>query len=344
MKSEIDILFALLRSAINGTTPELEPFEASRWWRLFRLLQQNHVATLTSDAVMRLPSELLPPRDVKIPWLAEREKATRWARYQREVQEEIVFIMQQAGIETLVLKGTHTAQYYPQPELREFGDLDLYFYDKHDEADRVAKEKLGVSIHNESHHHTKYNYRGITIESHYDFLNTHYPHSNRRYEALLKELVSIKDVSLFEVLFLLRHMACHFAASRLTLRDLVDWTLTCRALHDKVDWDKANTVVKDFGMEPFVAALNAIAEQRLGYSVTQSLSHSATQSHFEHDLLYGSVADHTTDGLARLDWKFRRWRANAWKRRMVFNDSEPRLLLASLTSHAEKPASILHKM
>ena len=32
--------------------------------------------------------------------------------------------MKRHGIETLVLKGTHTAQYYPQPELREFGDLD----------------------------------------------------------------------------------------------------------------------------------------------------------------------------------------------------------------------------
>ena len=350
-----------MRSAIDGTVPEVEPMEASHWWRLFRLMQQNHVAAMTADTVAKLDV----PREVKIPWLAERDKAERWHRYQKEVQQEIVGLLMQHGIETIVLKGTHTAQYYPQPELREFGDLDLYFYDKHDEADNLIQQKLGVSITNDAHHHSKYNYHGVTVESHYDFLNTHYPPSNRRYEALLKKLVfnhsnsspklgevpvrAEECVPTFETLFLLRHMACHFAASRLTLRDLVDWTLTCRALHDKVDWDKVNTVVKDFGMEPFVSTLNTIASQRLCYSATLPLTthYPLPTTHYpliEHDLLYGSVTDHSTDGLARLAWKFRRWRALAWKRRMVFCDSEPSLLLASLTSHAEKPASILHKM
>ena len=390
MNNEIDIAFELLRIALmdadgcsstqslcHSATQSLshsvtQPLSTHEWWHLFRLMQQNHVAAMTADTVAALDV----PREAKIPWLAERDKAERWHRYQKEVQQEIVGTMQKHSIETLVLKGTHTAQYYPTPELREFGDLDLYFYDKHDEADRIAEKELGVTVSNDAHHHSNYNYRGVTIESHYDFVNTHYPPSNRRYEQILKELSHTNSspklgegdrrkavveecvspftfhFSLFEVLFLLRHMACHFAASRITLRDLVDWTLTCRALQDKVDWDKVNTVVKDFGMEPFVSALNTIAEQRLSHSVTQPLSHSVTQplSHsatlplVEKDLLYGSVSDHATDGLARLGWKMRRWRANAWKRRMVFSDSETSLLLASLTSHSMKPASILHKM
>ena len=382
MNNEIDTAFELLRIALMDTdgcsstrslyhsaTQSLshsatQSLSTHEWWRLFRLMQQNHVAAMTADTVAALDV----PREVKIPWLAERDKAERWHHYQKEVQQEIVCTMQKHGIETLVLKGTHTAQYYPTPELREFGDLDLYFYDKHDEADRIAEKELGVTVSNDAHHHSKYNYRGVTVESHYDFVNTHYPPSNRHYEQILKELSHTNSspklgegdrrkavveecvspftfhFSLFEVLFILRHMACHFAASRITLRDLVDWTLTCRALQDKVDWDKVNTVVNDFGMEPFVAALNTIAEQRLSHSATQSLCHSATLPLVEKDLLYGSVSDHATDGLARLGWKLRRWRANAWKRRMVFSDSEPSLLLASLTSHSMKPSSILHKM
>lgn len=344
------MVFALLRAALNGSDeyPATLQLSTHEWWRLFRLMQQNHVAALTADTVAALDV----PREVKIPWLAERDKAERWHRYQKEVQDEVVSTMQKHGIETLVLKGTHIAQYYPTPELREFGDLDLYFYDKHDEADRIAEKELGVTVSNDAHHHSKYNYRGVTVESHYDFINTHYPPSNRCYEALLKELVSTdKQPSTHEVLFLLRHMACHFAASRITLRDLVDWTLTCRALQDKVDWNRVNTVVKDFGMEPFVAALNKIASERLDsqsqgliVSRTHRPTDSQTQGLLELDLLYGSVTDHATDGLTRLGWKLRRWRANAWKRRMVFNDSEPALLFASLTSHGLKPQSILHKM
>ena len=299
--------------------------EASQWWRLFRLMQQNHVAAFCFGTVSKAGA----PRDVLMPWLSEHEKAIEWHRYQRQVQQEIVDAMQKRGIETLVLKGTHTAQYYPQPELREFGDLDLYFYDKHDEADRMAREVLRVSVSNDSHHHSKYNYRGVTVESHYDFLNTHYPPSNRRYEKMLKEQVG---TATFDVLFLLRHMAVHFAASRITLRDLVDWTITCHALQNQIDWDLVRRTASDYGMEPFLTALNAIAE---GQDVDNRIVK---------NMVYGDIQDHNAENVGRLLWKLHRWRTNDWKRRMVFCDSEPSLLLASLTSHAEKPHSILHKM
>lgn len=302
------------------------------------------MAALTAETVAALDV----PREVKIPWLAECDKAVRWHRYQHEVQDEIVEVMAKRGIETLVLKGTHTAQYYPRPESREFGDLDLYFYDKHDEADRVAREALKVDVSNDAHHHSKYNYRGVTVESHYDFVNTHYPPSNRRYEALLKKLAPTPT---FEVLFLIRHMAGHFAASRITLRDLVDWALTCQTLHDKVDWQLVEKTIEDYGMTEFVATLNTIAHNRLA---TQSPNHPDPMSRcldvslsqkLERDIVYGDKAtvDKEADGLARLPWKMRRWRALGWKRKMVFNDSPATLWFASLTSHAEKPHSILHK-
>lgn len=338
MVNEIDIAFALLRCSLENPdvskSRSLDVSLSSKdWWSLFRLMQQNHVASLTADAMTNLDV----PREVKIPWLAEFEKACRWHRYQQEVQQDIIDTMQKHGIETLVLKGTHLSQYYPQPETREFGDLDLYFYDRHDEADRVAREVLKVEVSNDAHHHSKYNYRGVTVESHYDFLNTHYPPSNRRYETLLKEQAPSPT---FEVLFLLRHMAGHFAASRITLRDLVDWVLTCKTLKEKVDWSLVNKTIEDFGMTDFVAALNVISENRLG---TQPLSHSVTHPLIEHDLVYGSVANYTNDGMGRLEWKLRRWRALAWKRRMVYNDSSVSLLLSSLTAHSLKPQSILHK-
>lgn len=342
--TEQEITFRLLRSALNDTTPDVGVLEPQQWWSLFRLLQRNHVAALVSEVFDKMPKEMLPPRAVLIPWLAERDKATDWTRYQRDVQDDIVDTLQKHGIQTLVLKGTHIATYYPHPELREFGDLDLYFFDKHDEADRVAKKELGVSISDKSHHHTKYDYRGVTVESHYDFVNTHYPPSNRNYETLLKEQVPSPT---FEVLFLLRHMACHFAASRITLRDLVDWTLTCRALNDKVDWGRVQDIATEYGMSSFVRALSIVAEHQLGISMPLQLSNGpddiADRDLFERDIVYGSVEDHAADGIGRLGWKFRRWNALAWKRRMVYSDSSLSLWLASLTSHTMKPQSFLHK-
>ena len=342
--TEMQLAYNLVRASLDGSTPYVgaTPPEVSRWWSLFRLLQRNHVVALCFEAATA--TEL--SREVKIPWLAECDKAVRWHRYQHEVQDEIVEVMAKHGIETLVLKGTHVAQHYPRPESREFGDLDLYFYDKHDEADRVAREVLKVEVSNDAHHHSKYNYRGVTVESHYDFVNVHYPPSNHRYEALLKELAPSPT---FEVLFLLRHMACHFASSRITLRELTDWALTCRALQGEVDWERVQQSVDDYGMRPFTSALNLIAERQLGIVLPLQNDNNpdilANTASLERDIVYGSpeTDDKNADGLGRLTWKMRRWDALAWKRKMVYSDSPSSLMLASLTSHAEKPRSILHK-
>lgn len=364
MKSEIDIAFELLKSALldvnESSTPDTQHLSLStqEWWSLFRLLQQNHVAALCYDVVAKIGV----PREVLIPWLSEREKAVDWYRHQSEVQQEIIDLMHRNGIETLVLKGTHLAKYYPEPELREFGDLDLYFYDRHDEADKLAAKKLHVTVNNEVHHHTKYNYRGVTVESHYDFINSHTPRSNRRYEAMLKELTAAnpstksgemtigerKCASTFEVLFLLRHMAGHFAASRITLRDVVDWHLLTKATRESVDWDKVAEAVEESGMTQFMNILNTIAANRLGSTAPHSVADSTTiDSRVEHDIVYGDDLLHgekDIDGLNRLAWKLRRYRANRWKQPLVYaHDSRLSLFLSSLSSHAKKPQSILHK-
>lgn len=357
---ELDIAFNLLKSALDAQPPYLgtQPIGADVWWKLFRMMQRNRIAALASEAINMLPDDQRPPRDVLIPWLSEREQAVTHHRHQEEVTHEIMALMQSHGIDTLVLKGIHVSEYYPKPELREFGDIDLYFYNRHNEADRIASIKLGVTVKNDSHHHTRYNFRSVTVESHYDFVNVHYPRSNRRYEKLLKELAGAKQVSsttqyqlpTFEVLFLLRHMACHFAAGRITLRDLCDWALTCKALQAQVDWETVRRTIIDFGMEPFARALCSITETRLGIAVPLSFSESpdtTIEAHLvEHDMAYGSPAtdEYDNENLGRLVWKIRRFRANRWKQRMVYSDSSTSLLLSSLISHAEKPAGILHKM
>lgn len=340
-----ELIFRLIRSALEGQPPYLgtTPIEPSQWWTLFRLAQRGHVAALTSLTV----ADLDIPRDVKIPWLAEREKTASWYNYQQEVQQEVIRVMDRRLIDTLVLKGSSIAQYYPQPELREFGDIDLYFYARHDEADDIARRELGVAILDNNVHHTKYDLRGVTVESHRDFLNRLYPRSNRSLEATLKKMAPSAN---FEVLYLMRHMATHFAAGRNTLRDITDFYLTCRTHHADINWPVVQDIVQRSGMLPYAAAICTIIEKRFEYRIPITfpvyIIGNDTPENVEQDIVYGSrYSDDThADGLSRLLWKVRRWFANRWKRRMVYTDSDASLIIASITSHLSKPRSILHKV
>ncbi len=317
LKTENDIVFALLKSALNGTLPEIEPLETSRWWQIFRLAQRNHVTAL---AAIALPAGT--PREVLIPWLAEQQKAANWYRYQLKVQEEVVATMKAHGIETLVLKGTHLAQYYPRPELREFGDLDLYFYDRHTEADAIASRELKVTVEKEMHHHTKYDYHGVTVESHYDFFNSHYPKSNNRYNQMLASQVSSPS---FDVLHFLRHAAIHFAANGLNLRDLCDWALIV-SNNTRVDWVAVKSVVERFGMSDFMATLDSVTHEKLGVAspmFSPTLFDPTLSERLLEDIL---ISRSQIDGL-------RQYLHSHWKHKLAFNDTPLSLLLHKTISH-----------
>lgn len=311
---EIDIAFALLRSAISGEAPALDnkPIETDVWWNVFKLVQQHHVVALCYDAAALSGV----PRKVIMPWLAEREKAVEWHHYQSGVQQDIVNVMQRNDIPIRVLKGTHLAQYYHQPELREFVDLDFYFGDRHTEADELARKELHISIDTKPHHHTKFNYRGVTVESHYDFFNRHYPASNRKYNCIL---ASLGTSTTFDVLHFLRHAAIHFASQGLKMRDLCDWAFIVARASD-VDWNMVKATMKSFGMSDFVATLDSVTHSRLGVaSPLWDNCPTGFDKKLEKDMFQDSHAGGKRD--------------SGWKRSLAFNDSSISLLIHKVISH-----------
>lgn len=312
---EAELAFALLRGAIDGTVPALgdRPIETSTWWGVFKLMQRHHVVALSHSVAAKCGV----PREVIMPWLAEREKATDWYRYQLDVQNDITDVMQKNGIPFSILKGTHLAQYYPQPELREFGDIDIFFGDRHPAADEVARRELHVAVDTKPHHHTKYIYRGVSVESHYDYFNRHYPASNLQYN---KMLATVDDPATFDVLHFLRHAAIHFADKGLKLRDLCDWIFLVERC-GKVDWNKVRTEVKRFGMSDFVNTLDSTTHLRLGKaSLLWDDNPTGMESRFEEDILLGGRAA-------------KGYGENGWKRRLAFGDSAASLLIHKAISH-----------
>ena len=78
-------------------------------------------------------------------------------------------ILMDNGIISILLKGPATAAYYPVPEYRAFGDIDLLLYDPndYDKADKLFGEQgIRRTATQDSHHHTSYLYDNVCIELH----------------------------------------------------------------------------------------------------------------------------------------------------------------------------------
>lgn len=356
------LLFDLLRCSLNGEELDSRPFadmEEWQWEWLFALSCPHNISAIVYDAVARLPEESRPPRAVFLKWAVMTDQIETLYRHKKAVAGELARFYAEAGIDMMVLKGLGVSVYYPVPEHRSFSDVDIYLYGDVKKADLLISEKLGIEVSDDVHHHTTFEYKGVLIENHYDFINVHDHKSNRSMERLLKEFATqhggrlgIDGVSVllpaadFNALFLMRHMSAHYAAERISIRHLCDWMMFLKREHAKIDFEKINALYRQFNMNGFACAVNGILIDRFGMSA--DLLPPFERDHYlemriMNDIIYPEFAEKRPEGATNIvRWKLRRFMANRWKHKLIYNESWVATFFQSAFSHLLKPATIKH--
>lgn len=362
MNKVCTLLFATLRRALNGTTFDaslLGELTGDEWDEFVKLSQQHNVVPLVCDGFagqrQSVPAKVFA-RVAGLTAVAEDKYAARVA-----VIRELAHLLGEHNIPLMVLKGYGVSLYYPQTNHRVFSDIDTYNFGRLEDADRVLKEKWGVEIDVDVHHHTTCVYKGMLVENHFDFVETHSHVSNARFEKILKSEVekgrkshhleggvTIElPSSMFNALFLMRHMALHYAAERVSVRHLCDWKQFVEAEGNNVDWDYVQSIYKQFNMKRFADAITRICVDHLGLDaslVPNVERDEKIEQRILHDILYAEFDEAKPEGgLVRIVWwKTRRYFANSWKHKLIYNESVLWTFFQSSYSHLLKPKTIKH--
>lgn len=251
---------SLLRAGLNpGNTaftpnPDLfHPLSGDDWSLLRDFAAAQGFAAIAYEALNFLPQELLPERKLLISWgMSTQMQKDRYNYFCRHIGELEQFF-EKEGMTPVFMKGLQAASLYPHPELREFGDLDMYLLrkdlpthrqdlwangQKGDEILRYAG--LDVSFAEYSPKHSSFDFNNMHVENHRLLLNTYIlkaakPVENRLYRLLkperlqLTETTSINAASPeFARIFLAFHALQH-VGSRMRVRHIADWAMLCRA-------------------------------------------------------------------------------------------------------------------
>lgn len=357
------LLFAALRTALWGEAMPVEEFAAltaEEWRQLYKMAANQGVLALVYDAIVTLPSEVQPPRGVRLQWVVNvGQIEERYAKQERAIAELAAHYADH-GLRMMLLKGYGLSLNYPIPNHRPCGDVDIWLYGRQREADARLRQERGIEIDEDKHHHTVFTFEGVMVENHYDFLNVHAHRSNRTIERRLQALavaggetvvVGKATVDLpsadFNALFLLRHAAAHFAAAEIGLRHVVDWTMFIARHGDQVDWPALMQMAQAMNMHRFLGVLNALAIETLGLAEEQippvernkELEHRVLQ-----DILRPEFAEQApTHHFLRLQvYKCRRWWANRWKHHIVYREGLFTTFWVQVWSHLLKPKSFTH--
>ena len=391
MTASAEILFALLRAALGNEAAVSELPSDIDWKEVIDLSFEQGVAAIAVDGLgfahdndgstslttssdndnkERLELALDSPEleDLKYEWFGEVFSCEEdYKEYLAKLQELMGFYRSE-GIRAMVLKGYGLGLNYPIPAHRPTGDVDVYLsaWKRGDEAIR----KRGIAIDNSHHHHSVFGWKGlhstgsgqVTVENHYDFVNVHSHRSSADVERTLKSLASVgktvDGIDLpsadFNALFVIRHIAAHFAAEGMNLRQLLDWALFVRSASVEVDWKAAWECYRRWNMHRFVLCIDEIAVRWLGFErgifgipeefADFGASDADLVDRVLEEILHPTRVEGGRGCLPVYVWRrFRQWWLSRWKHRIVYSDSLVSTFLWQVRSHLMKPATLIGK-
>lgn len=203
----------------------------------------------------------------------------------KTVLRELSQILAKSQLPFMVMKGLSCGKYYPRPNHRQCGDIDIFPGDAFEESNK-ALEKAGVHVEPHYYRHTVSIIRGVTIENHRVLCDLRGPkRQTHDFETLLKALAkkSIEDGDLygaefplahfptadFNAHFLPWHVSAHFEFERVTLRHLLDWALFLYHEGDKINVSLFRESKKKFtyGFGPFADILTYLSIRYLNMPV-----------------------------------------------------------------------------
>ncbi|MBD5232660.1 MAG: nucleotidyltransferase family protein [Bacteroidales bacterium] len=121
-------LSRLLSAALWGDTAcDFGHLGRDEWPAVFDLAVRQTVAGVCFEGLSAVPDTLMPDMGMLARWGANAAMIERRNREMNSALASVCSRLNAAGIIPVVLKGQTVAQYYPEPLMRECGDIDLYF-------------------------------------------------------------------------------------------------------------------------------------------------------------------------------------------------------------------------
>lgn len=282
------LFFALLRDSLWHFEKDL-PKEISldTLTKLFSLAEQQTVSGLIVDAITR--NNIKMPEDCVLDVVGLLEQIKRRSIAVNNGVMNLHQLLSASGVNYSVVKGQVVASYYPNPLLRQPGDIDYYcskefFQKSQDVVGRAWKVKTDIE---NSFKHCHFNYNGISYEGHFRLLSLYGKKSQTYWQKLLNndkggivmiDGVAIKSLSpTLHILYIFLHLYSHLIKIGVGLRQFCDMAVMMHYAKDQIDMDVLRGHLHALGMERAYQACCGIlvdylglAEEEIGYVISAS--------------------------------------------------------------------------
>lgn len=316
------------------------------WQRCFDMALQQNVLAMTFPAMSLLPKGLRPSFTLWSKWMAYAQSVAEQSQYKRQVVEKMGSCLAEDGLTTTILKGFSLSALYPNPNLREFSDIDIFSGEKYD-AVNSCFAKHGVKVDNVDGHHAYLKVVSISVEHHFAFSNTKVKDGLVGPEEALQRLV-VKDPQptaisginfpnpVFTALFVGWHAYEHFLQEKIELRHVIDWALALRQLSSQ-EAEALIEIKRNTGWGYFCDTLTAIAIHRLAlpneWFPKEEIASSEWEQRVWDDIIKSPRTANSKNMNLRRVYIAKRMLKNSWKYKDYSNISASKLVIKEFVGH-----------
>lgn len=262
LTQEQKAFFYLVKAGMYGETdPNMDsvfPLSERSWEAVLLLARQQTVVGLVYRGLDVLPEEWLPSMRVMAVFMACVDRIEKANAKMNKTIVKLWRHFEEKGITAVLQKGQGLARMYPDPSLRECGDIDIYFPDNVENplegiADADCEKRPDGSVF--------YTVDGIVVEQHNHLLDIASPLRQRFIKKVIAdkgfEKVRIGGEEGVEVpvpapevnlLLISSHILKHILGVGIGLRQICDYAIARRYYADRVNSAEMQSIYRKAGI------------------------------------------------------------------------------------------------
>jgi len=275
------LLFELLRGELWGTKLSFSQLSHTEFEELMEMAGEQTVTGLVGDCLIKNNIKL--EREDALGLYAKMKAIEKANARVNENLVSFVNFMERKGIDYIIVKGQVAGSFYPNPDARMSGDVDLYFVgENYEKIKGLVEQRLGKQLSKLSDgKHVEFEVNGVIFELH-DKLSRL---ATRKHQAYWDQMIDnailagtdtvmingkeIKTLSAtYNAMYIFVHLFYHMTASGVGLRQLCDWArvLYNPNLNDNhnVDANRLEEILKELGYLKAYKAMGAFLVEYLG--------------------------------------------------------------------------------
>ena len=260
-----EALFELIAIAVGSRERLSAALDRDGWDSLLETAKKQSLVGVLTLALDKLPQEQKAPLRTYARWMLETEKIQEKNAAHRKGAECLYQKLEADGVRSCILKGQGMAQYYPQPDLRQCGDVDIWIAGE--KKDTVSYFKARYPVRHIVYHHFEAKvFDNIPVEVHFTPSWMNSPVLNRRLQKFFadnagkqfgnmdEELGFCVPRTDFNAVYAAIHIFRHLFYEGIGLRQLMDYHYVLKALEGN-EKQPVMSQLKALGLGRFTAAL-----------------------------------------------------------------------------------------